>query len=612
MDKQSNDNRRKVTFRAALKHIGTRRLAAMLLSIVVAVCAVLAISFPLYNSAKEGVELRGEYANAQASEALEQYLVTGRNALLLSGFVVDKMIQLGASSEEILSYISEESERTVETLDEDFRGLYGWLDGEYLTSTGFVPDSTFHAKQRPWYIRAMKGKGNLVYVDPYLDANTGSMVMTLAKRLSDGESVIALDIALDEMQRIVDRAAVELENGDEMVLDQSGGVVAHSSREEIGHNYRKETGTLGKLIADTVYNGNVTRAEISFDGKTYVLYNSRNEGGWHSVSLLSASEFYYSLNWMVVGCCLLVVLIIVAIFIIFIRVSMRNIIAKNLNLQISAIADIYSSVIDINLPEDSFTEIINRENLEGVMVHSFEQAQASLYAAVDKLANKAFRPVLKEFLDLSTLSDRLEDRTNISLEFQDTLKGWCRGRLIVAERDQKGKVVRVLWAIESVDEERRRRDELIRLAETDQMTGIFNRASGEHKTQEELSHGKGGMFMMLDIDHFKSINDCFGHSVGDQVIIQVANCLRKAFRNGDIVMRLGGDEFAAYAPGVTSHTISERILERFFRSLAQASVPEMNNKPIHVSVGIAFCPEDSGMDFHEIYELADQGVYQSK
>ena len=184
--------------------------------------------------------------------------------------------------------------------------------------------------------------------------------------------------------------------------------------------------------------------------------------------------------------------------------------------------------------------------------------------------------------------------------------------MIVAERDEQGKVVRVLWAIESVDEERRRRDELIHLAETDQMTGIYNRASGEHKTQEELSDGKGGMFLMLDIDHFKSINDRFGHSVGDQVIILVAECLRKAFRNGDIVMRLGGDEFAAFAPGVTSHAISDRILERFFRNLVQASVPEMHSEPIHVSVGIAFCPADDGMSFQEMYELADQSVYQSK
>ena len=332
---------------AALKHIGAKRLAAMVLSIVVAVGAVIAITLPLYNSAKEGVELRGEYANTQAADELEQYLSIGRNALLLSGFVVDQMIRLGASREEILRYITEESERIQETLDADFRGIYGWLAGEYMTTTGFVPDSSFHPQQRPWYIRAMKGKEQLVYVDPYMDANTGSVVMTLAKCLSDGESVIALDIALDEMQYITETAAVELENGEAMVLDQSGGVVAHSLRPEIGHNYRKEEGTLGRRIADIIYNENPTRFDITFDGRTFVVYNVKNEGGWHTVSVLAAEEFYNSLNWMIALCCLLVVVIIIVIFTVFIRISMRNIVARNLNLQLAAIADVYNSVIDI-------------------------------------------------------------------------------------------------------------------------------------------------------------------------------------------------------------------------------------------------------------------------
>ena len=103
-----------------------------------------------------------------------------------------------------------------------------------------------------------------------------------------------------------------------------------------------------------------------------------------------------------------------------------EVVARNLNLQLSALADVYTSVIDINLAEDSFIEIVNREDLEGVAVRSFTQAQASIFAAVDKLASKAFQPVIKEFLDFSKLPERLKDRTDITLEFQDTTRGWSR------------------------------------------------------------------------------------------------------------------------------------------------------------------------------------------
>ncbi|MCR4901012.1 MAG: GGDEF domain-containing protein, partial [Treponema sp.] len=79
-------------------------------------------------------------------------------------------------------------------------------------------------------------------------------------------------------------------------------------------------------------------------------------------------------------------------------------------------------------------------------------------------------------------------------------------------------------------EDRAFMEKAIALSETDQMTTLLNRVSSEKKVTEHLKNGDGGFLILLDVDHFKSINDTLGHGIGDQVIINVANCLRTAFR----------------------------------------------------------------------------------
>lgn len=613
MEKHTDQNLSKITIKEALTHIGTKRLAALVLSIVVAVSIILAISIPLYQSTKRSIELVGEYGTSQTADRLDRYLMTGRNAIVLSGSVLSNMIRLNASAEELLSVMMEESERLVKNLDDNFKGIFGWLNGTYLTTTGFVPDSTYVPTERPWYQMAKKSHGEIVYVDPYVDAKTGNRIMTIAKLLGDGDSVIALDVPLDKMQKIVDEAALELKGGASLVLGKNGEVVVSSDLSQIGQEYLKEENTLGSLIAEQIYQEHQNSFEVNFEGQSYVVYDTGIDSGWHVVSILNSRYFYGTLRIVVLISCLLLLLIIVILTVVFVRISKRSLLAGNLNLQLSAIADIYNSVIDINIPEDTFIEIVNREDFAGVAVNSKTRAQESLYAAVEQLAAPAFHTELRDMLNLSDLGERLKGRSNLVLEFLDHTRGWCRGRLIAAQRDISGKAIRVLWAIESIDEEKRRRDELIRLAEMDQMTGILNRASGEQKIQEQLILGNGGMFMMLDIDHFKSINDHFGHDVGDLVIKQVAGSLRNAFRNGDIVMRLGGDEFAAFAPGVYSRDISDRIMERFFQYMTNSEVPEMKGNPVSVSAGVAFCSEEDGrFEFLEVYKKADQRVYQSK
>ena len=166
--------------------------------------------------------------------------------------------------------------------------------------------------------------------------------------------------------------------------------------------------------------------------------------------------------------------------------------------------------------------------------------------------------------------------------------------------------------IDDVVQAARERETLIAMSETDLMTGLLNRGSGERKITEALKAGKGGLFILLDVDKFKSINDNYGHETGDKVIIAVGDCLKRAFRDGDIVFRLGGDEFSAYAPRVQTDRNAKKILKRFEENLAEINIPELGDRKICTSVGATIIPDGQKADFSEMYKLIDSGVYESK
>ena len=109
-----------------------------------------------------------------------------------------------------------------------------------------------------------------------------------------------------------------------------------------------------------------------------------------------------------------------------------------------------------------------------------------------------------------------------------------------------GSLLHVLYCVECIDDQKKREDKLLYLAQTDTMTGISNRRSGEKMIERVLNNKVSGMMCLVDCDKFKSINDTYGHMAGDEVIVAIAHTLQKSCRDKDVVMRLGGDEFALF------------------------------------------------------------------
>ena len=149
---------------------------------------------------------------------------------------------------------------------------------------------------------------------------------------------------------------------------------------------------------------------------------------------------------------------------------------------------------------------------------------------------------------------------------------------------------------------------------TDALTGMQNRRYFDDALREYIEEfrriDKPIGLMILDLDHFKVVNDTHGHDVGDEVLKAVASCLRDMTRYHDVVARLGGEEFAVVAPNMNEERLV-KFAERIRKAIASMAIPSGNvSLKVTTSVGLAVWDKrESAGDF---YRRADRLLYQAK
>ncbi len=182
---------------------------------------------------------------------------------------------------------------------------------------------------------------------------------------------------------------------------------------------------------------------------------------------------------------------------------------------------------------------------------------------------------------------------------------------VIPHVDADGRVLQILGVTRDVSERKQFEAELRRLAVTDAVTGLWNRWRGEELLAAELTHahesGRPLTLLMLDIDHFKSINDRHGHQGGDRALVEVSRRLQDSLPASDMVARWGGDEFVILLRdcGIDDGlTVAEKIRGRI------AGSPFENSASMTVSVGAA--EPESGDDLGTWLARADEALYRAK
>lgn len=158
---------------------------------------------------------------------------------------------------------------------------------------------------------------------------------------------------------------------------------------------------------------------------------------------------------------------------------------------------------------------------------------------------------------------------------------------------------------------------LVELATRDGLTGLANRRTFEGALSREAGRiARGGdpaLLLLLDIDHFKRINDTHGHAAGDAVLKAVATAIAEQVRPMDVVARIGGEEFGVILPGCTApfaHSVAERIRKAV--AAAQAQSAGGQRLQATVSIGGAFAGQGLKVDPVLWCERADHQLYQAK
>ena len=155
------------------------------------------------------------------------------------------------------------------------------------------------------------------------------------------------------------------------------------------------------------------------------------------------------------------------------------------------------------------------------------------------------------------------------------------------------------------------------MAVTDSLTGLHNRRYLESHLDTAVSRstegGKPAAVLMLDLDHFKAVNDTHGHAVGDEVLVECAKRIQISVRGVDLAVRYGGEEFVVIVPDTTlkvAQSVAERLRRSIGDQLFQVSA-DVGELPVTISIGVAItgAAKETGED---LLRRADEALYEAK
>ncbi len=165
-------------------------------------------------------------------------------------------------------------------------------------------------------------------------------------------------------------------------------------------------------------------------------------------------------------------------------------------------------------------------------------------------------------------------------------------------------------SVESLRERSRLKQELTFMAQHDPLTGLLNRRQLDTILTAEIDAGRPAVLLQLDLDHFKQINDTFGHPAGDKHLIEIANLLREMLPQSAQVLRLGGDEFVAVVPGYSVRQAFEQA-EKIIDAIREIQVAD-GNYAVRSGASIGITNVRAGLSVNDLLKEADIACYRAK
>lgn len=281
----------------------------------------------------------------------------------------------------------------------------------------------------------------------------------------------------------------------------------------------------------------------------------------------------------------------------------------------SYIRDMVDHFYIIDLKTGYFFHLIGSTDAYGMPPKEGYDYRQQMFAYADKFVPEAERELVKKQMSPEYILRVLEKEQELS--FVESIlgkNGEIQKKLMTYRPLDLAKGSVLLQRVDITDQYTRERmlKNAQRESMTDPLTQLYNRLGSERRIKQALSEkdrNRNAVLIMLDLDNFKEINDRFGHPVGDEILCEAAQKLRKCFRAEDIVGRLGGDEYIVFLRNMPHKSDIHPVLKRLVRELTIVRKKEGESITVTSSVGAAFCGDQS---YEELYREADEALYESK
>ncbi|MBU5479464.1 diguanylate cyclase [Eubacterium sp. MSJ-13] len=288
---------------------------------------------------------------------------------------------------------------------------------------------------------------------------------------------------------------------------------------------------------------------------------------------------------------------------------------------VGSLANIYVFMYYISMDTDEFDEI-KRLPIIAEAVGDTESASEALRRIYTKFSVAKYFGMMLDFTNLSTLDERMKQNKYISTEYKGKRKGWCRARFIEVDRDEKGKLLHVIFAVQDISEEKQEIVELQdalnyanKKAYADALTGVKNVTAYREYMEDinkKIKYDDDVEFALalFDVNGLKYVNDNFGHEKGNMLIIDSCRCICRAFKRSP-VFRIGGDEFVVVVEGDDLENIvnCRNVLEEQFEQINEMYP---HDYIASVAVGIVEFDKEKHSCFEEVFKKADEAMYENK
>lgn len=248
------------------------------------------------------------------SSLVDNHLNTAENVLQITADSVHHMLISGSTPARIHEFLVEETNNVSEQFGENYHGIYGYIMSKYMDGLNWEPPEGYDPKSRDWYVAAKEKDGEAAIVPPYVDAQTGDLIISVSRMLADRQNIVSLDVKLNGIQSMMNELTIN-GKGFGFIMDEEGLFIAHKDPSEQG-TYINDTDE-GEEILNAIKETGSGRFTHTYNGEKSTFFVNAISNHWYVVMVVSNSELFEAVINQVVVTILVCVLVLVMIIVLY-------------------------------------------------------------------------------------------------------------------------------------------------------------------------------------------------------------------------------------------------------------------------------------------------------